>query len=72
MGRAHIVRGMNTQFTNVEYAEIYFAYGVSVEKVWAGVEKRRRFFPSQRHPNGVVSTRAHEQLRDVGLLITST
>jgi hypothetical protein len=31
MGDARIVSGMNTKFTNDEYADIYFVYGFSGE-----------------------------------------
>jgi hypothetical protein len=37
-----------------------------------GLKKGRRFFPSRRHPSGVVFNRAHEQRRDIGLHVTST
>jgi len=50
MGNARIVSGMNTKFTNDEYADIYFVYGFSGENAWAGVEKKGEKFFFQTTP----------------------
>ena len=73
MGNARIVSGMNTKFTNDEYADIYFIYGFSCENAWAGVERKRRSFSfKRRHLSGVVFSIAHQQLKDEGILVRST
>jgi len=41
MEYVRIASRMNTEFTNDEYADIYFVYGFFSENAWAGVENKR-------------------------------
>ena len=55
-------------FSNVEYCDMNFVYGICNSKARAAVEEYQRRFPDLRIPSRSVFTRIHQTLRDTGSL----